>query len=482
MKRFAPAIVAIAAVAGGLAGGGAVPAARAVVPAAGSWGRAIEVPGLGALNTGGDAQVTSVSCTSAGSCAAGGYYTSRRLVQQGFTVAERRGRWGKAAVMPGLGALNTGGDAQVASLSCTSAGSCAAGGFYSDRSGNGQGFVADERHGRWAKAIGVPGLAALNKDPGGYNGINAAQVTSVSCAGAGDCAAGGYYTDSGGALQGFAVAERNGRWAKAIEVPGLGALNKDGQALVNSVSCTRTGDCAAGGIYADSQGGDRGFVALDHHGAWGKAIQVPGLAALRGAQSFVNSVSCAPAGSCVAGGIYLGPGAGKAFVVTERNGRWAKATGVPGRAARNGEVNSVSCASPGDCAAGGAGHGEGFVAAERHGRWGIAIQVPGLHVLGSGSVSSVSCASAGRCAAAGWWFRPGRSELLRAFVASQVNGRWGAAIRVPGLAALDKGTSQPFAQVTFYPVVSCAPAGPCIAGGAYTDASGHAQGYLTQAR
>ena len=41
---------------------------------AGSWGRAIEAPGLGALNMGGSAGVDSVSCGSAGSCAAGGYY------------------------------------------------------------------------------------------------------------------------------------------------------------------------------------------------------------------------------------------------------------------------------------------------------------------------------------------------------------------------------------------------------------------------
>ena len=90
--------------------------------------------------------------------------------------------------MPGLAALNAGGGAEVTSLSCARAGSCAAGGSYSDRSGNSQGFVADERNGRWAKAIEVPGLGALNA--GGGNGY--AQVTSVSCASAFSCAAGGY--------------------------------------------------------------------------------------------------------------------------------------------------------------------------------------------------------------------------------------------------------------------------------------------------
>ena len=99
-------------------------------------------------------------------------------------AAERNGRWGKAIEVPGLAALNTGGHAEVSSVSCGSAGSCAAGGYYRDRRGQ-QGFVAVERNGRWGKAIEVPGLAALNK--GGY-----AEVNSVSCASAGSCAAGGY--------------------------------------------------------------------------------------------------------------------------------------------------------------------------------------------------------------------------------------------------------------------------------------------------
>jgi len=94
---------------------------------AGSWGRAIEVPGLGALNKR-DAVVLSVSCASAGSCASGGYYEDRRGHQQGFVVSQRRGRWGTAIEVPGLGALNKGGNAVVLSVSCASAGNCAAGG------------------------------------------------------------------------------------------------------------------------------------------------------------------------------------------------------------------------------------------------------------------------------------------------------------------------------------------------------------------
>lgn len=60
------------------------------------------------------------------------------------------------------------------------------------------------------------------------------------------------------------------------------------------------------------------------------------------------------------------------------------------------------------------------------------------------------------------------------------NGRWGAAIPVPGLRALNKP-----ADVEVFPnyfSVSCAPAGTCAAGGYYTDRHGAMQGFVTRAR
>ena len=241
MKRLLPAILAVsAAVTAGAAAvvtlGVRPPDARDVgaVRPAGSWGTAIEVPGLGALNTGGAAYVTSVSCGSAGSCAAGGNYRDRHGLQ-GFVAVERHGRWGRAIGVPGLAALNKGRFAELNSVSCGSAGSCAAGGDYRDRHYSQQGFVAVERNGRWGKAIEVPGLAALNTGQEALGG-----VLSVSCASAGNCVAGGDYDNRRGG-QGFVAVERNGRWGRAIEVPGLGALNTGGYAEVSSVSCASPG-------------------------------------------------------------------------------------------------------------------------------------------------------------------------------------------------------------------------------------------------
>jgi hypothetical protein len=84
-------------------------------------------------------------------------------------------------------------------------------------------------------------------------------VFSVSCASPGDCAAGGGYADRRG-QQGFVAVERNGRWANAIEVPGLRALNVGASAAVFSVSCAPAGSCAAGGGYSDRHCRSQGFV------------------------------------------------------------------------------------------------------------------------------------------------------------------------------------------------------------------------------
>src|SRR5260221_14013565 len=65
---------------------GAAPAAVAVTQA-GTWGKAIEVPGLAALSKGG-AQVLSVSCPSAGNCAAGGVYFGSSSHRQGVVVRQ----------------------------------------------------------------------------------------------------------------------------------------------------------------------------------------------------------------------------------------------------------------------------------------------------------------------------------------------------------------------------------------------------------
>src|SRR5260221_223936 len=157
-------------------------------------------------------------------------------------AAGAAGTWRAAIEVPGTGGLNKGGNAAVTSVSCASAGNCAAGGLFTHGSGDHQGFVASEGAGTWHAAIEVPGTAALNK--GGF-----AEVDSVSCASAGNCLAGGFYFPAGADQQAFVASERGGTWHAAIEVPGTAALNIGRSAAVLSVSCASAGNCAAGGDY-----------------------------------------------------------------------------------------------------------------------------------------------------------------------------------------------------------------------------------------
>ena len=311
-RRLAAIVAAAAAALMAGASPAAAQAAGARAVSGGAWGTAREVTGLAALNQGGFANITSVSCASPGTCSAGGSYTDSSGGGQAFVVSEVNGSWGKAKEVPGLAALNQGGSALITSVSCARAGTCAAGGSYTDSSGGQQAFVVNETNGSWGTAQEIPGTAALNQ------GGNADPV-SVSCARAGSCAVGGFYKDGSGHNQAFVASKTNGTWGAAEQVPGTAALNQGGHAVTNAVSCAAAGTCSAGGFYFDGSGHRQAFVVTEVNGTWGTAQEVPGTAALnQGGNAETLSVSCAGAGTCAAGGIYTdSSGHHQAFVVTK---------------------------------------------------------------------------------------------------------------------------------------------------------------------
>jgi hypothetical protein len=292
------------------------------------WGKAQEVPGLAAFSKGHETEIASVSCASAGNCSAGGDYTVGSVGsfrQEAFAVSEVHGRWRKPEEVTGkldIAALNTGGDAGITSVSCASAGNCSAGGDYSGRGGHAEVFVVGEVHSRWRKAEEVPGTAALNT--GGD-----AQMISVSCGSAGNCSAGGNYAagltgDGEPGSQPFVVSEVRGRWRKAEEVPGTAALNIGGEAQITSMSCASPGNCSMGGDYEDAPYDTRPFVVSEVSGTWREAEEVPGIANLnKGNPAVITSLSCGSAGHCSAVGSYTvvrssGRPRSEAFVVSRK--------------------------------------------------------------------------------------------------------------------------------------------------------------------
>jgi len=459
--------------------------AAAAFAGAVSWGSAIEVPGVAALSPGqGDnfGGVFSVSCPSAGNCAADG------LASYGhpFVASEQGGAWGAAIAVPG-----TAGDIVpwMGSVSCASAGNCATGGTTGQ---GGQAFVVSEQRGVWGTAIDVPGLPVFDGSDSG--------VASVSCGGARDCAAAGYYaasTDKYGdptEYRAFVVSEHGGVWGRAHPVPTAPALGGRYVSVVNSVSCAGVGNCVVGGWYEPGRRpvSVQPFLVVERNGKWGNGIKVPGVGILSGGTGAVDAVSCATPGNCAAGGdLYPSPGYvyashAQVFVADEKQGRWGQAIFVPGIAALNvGErasLNSISCASRGNCAAGGyytdhAHKQHAFVVAENNGTWDKAIEVPGtaaLNVGGNASATSVSCASAGNCAATGYY--TDGSNKRHAFVVAERHGVWATAVEVPGTATL--GVAAGLAAFSSLSI-SCARTGNCTVAGSYSDGSGYTHPFVT---
>lgn len=455
----------LVAASGAVAGTG-VSAETQAATTAGTWRTAREVPGTAALNQSGFARVRSVSCGSARNCSAGGFYWSGNF--HPFVANEVNGTWRTAAEVSGTATLNAGGNAEINSLSCGSPGNCSAGGYYTDFYTNLQAFVVSETNGTWHPSIEVPGTAALNQH-------GDASVDALSCASAGNCTAGGYYMTPASSLQAFVVSEVNGTWHTAITVRRTAAFKRAAIAEITSVSCASAGNCTAGGI-----GYGQAFVVSEVRGKWHAATALRKAAALKKfGDGWIYSVSCSSAGNCSVGGSY----GGQAFVASEAKGIWHRAIEVPGIRALNtdgdAQVSSVSCASPGNCSAGGYYHAgtynlqQAFVATEVKGIWHRAIKVPGTAKLnkgGSAQVQSVSCPSAGKCSAGGYY--SDRSKAFQAFVVTEVNGRWRTAIEVPGTRALNKS-----GNAAVYSV-SCKAPGKCSAGGQYGDGSGKTQAFV----
>jgi hypothetical protein len=447
-------------------------------PAQGTWGSAEQVPGLAALAGTGASGVSSMSCATAGNCSAGGSYqiggANQCCQSEAFVVSQVDGTWGTALEVPGIASLNQAGMADVTSVSCSSPGNCVAGGTYTSGHWAGgaamtSGFIVSQVNGTWGVARQVRGLAAL--DTGGLAGI-----TSVSCASLGNCSAGGYYYISDQAFtSGFVVSQVNGTWGRAKKIsraPGIDSVSCAsagncgaaatlvvsevngiwgaarnvavpsgsglGQARITTISCAGARGCSAGGFGYTSE---RSVVVSEVRGVWGTARQLRGAAALiKGKRSRVASVSCTRPGDCTAAGWgYRQASAGSStrefavpYVAVQRNGSWRRVQKIPdiGALSKFGYavVTSVSCASPGNCAAAGNyttstynpegnGPGQAFVLNKTNGTWGTPqVVTVTLGNDGPAGISAIACPAAGRCSATGSYYS---GNQQRGFVVSQ---------------------------------------------------------------
>jgi hypothetical protein len=442
-------------------------------PASPAWGHAEQAPGIATLDHTGAGSLSAVACPAKGACTAGGFYSDgASKKQQGFVIGEASGLWEAAQDVPLVPQLNTGGAADVLTVACLAAGECAAGGFYRDATGL-EGFIGSEVSSTWDGSLELPGS-------GGD-----AQIDAEACPAFARCVVGGYIADTDGNRQPF-VDEQSGTWPTAAPV--AGNLNKGSLGEVTSLSCTSLGSCVAGGFYTDAKSGRQGFVVTQAHGNWGPMKNVAG-SLNKGENAQVNQVSCGVSPklvsiiTCAAVGFYTtSNGQGQAFTATMANGKWGPAVQVPGSAALNkggfAQLNSVSCPTAGNCSAGGSYAASNtstqpFVVSEKNGTWGKAAEVPVTATLNSGKDMSVTVVS---CVSPGVCSATGDFRTSKhsqgVWAASQNGGRWGHADTIPGLSGLATGGQ---AEVNG---LSCATSGSCGLVGDYSTATGSLQPFV----
>ena len=265
-----------------------------------------------------------MSCAAPGNCTAVGSYTDAALTGEGLLLTERDGSWdtGVEALLPANAAANSG--VTLSSVSCSLPGDCTAVGDYTDSSGNPQGLLLTEALGvGWARGIEarLPGAALATYTADGGTGLESVSCSSPgSCTAVGTYDGG---AADGYSPLGVLLTQTKGSWSKGIEAP-LPPDGKGPDSYVSgikSVSCASAGNCTAVGTYTGNnihcvvcEGSDQGVVLTETDGSWARGVQAP----LPGGDGtgMLDSVSCTSAGNCAAVGHYSGGG----LLVNETNG------------------------------------------------------------------------------------------------------------------------------------------------------------------
>jgi hypothetical protein len=299
-------------------------------------------------------------------------------------------------------------------------------------------------------------------------------VTTVTCAKPGNCTAAGFVASEANSSQAFLVGERSGVWGKATMVP----PDPNTISSIAGVSCGAVGSCvAAGSLQRPTDTFEQAFLTEEVNGSWQPVGIVPGVGQLSsGGLSDAVAVSCPSAGNCVVAGGFDVNARVQPFEAEEQGGSWRMAQPFQGPDAISNSkltfIKSLSCSSPGNCAAAGSwadskGVGHGFVVDEIDGNWRIMRPLPSPLTTAVSNLTSVSCDPVDGCTAVGDFTSD--SGIRVAFVLDQDGGRWDKLQQVPGVPGASRATS-----------VSCAPGGGCAVIGNETDVSGHQRIFVAE--
>jgi Bacterial Ig-like domain (group 3) len=443
----------------GLVGAVAGSAAAVTPPVLGHWALAAPVPGLSALTTT-STPVSAVSCAPSADCAIGGTYDDVHGNPQAWVASGHAGAWSNAIALPGSITTN-GGHSEINAVSCATGNYCVAVGETSTDQFSDRATVDVELGGTWQQAMILPGI-----------GNSSSQALSVSCPSAGNCAVGGWYRDASNQRQAFVEDEVNGTWGLFHDVGDIPQENTGEFAEVNSVSCGSPQNCTAAGEFTILGGTPSAFFAAEVSGSWDMGDPIGRIPPTTG-----RSVSCPTSGHCVMTGTApddSGTGHSEIFFTQVEGRGFSLPVLLPGIVALNvgGTAldNSVSCASDASCVVVGhytdnVGRWQPFIAEKTGGTWQNAMPVSGIAALDVGHFSdlqSVSCPSPGNCAARGFYTDANGNGQV--FMVDEANGVWGSPAKLPGQSSQGHFSTQS--------TVSCWSAGNCVTGGVVATSTG----------
>ncbi len=321
----------------------------------GTWARGIELIHPAFVNVAADPRIslTAVSCATAGSCSVVGTYVDNNGHPEGMLLTQINGAWGTSPARDAEATLPDDAAAEPAvsltSVSCGAIADCVAVGNYTDSSGHQQGLEIPETNTTWGT-----GLAALL--PAGAAADPAVSLSSVSCISAGECAAVGNYNDTSNHTLGLLLSESAGTWMPGLTATLPADAASSPAVSLTSVTCPSAGNCDAVGYYNDTAGDLQGLMVTESSGSWASGV-APTIPADAGASVFVQllSVSCADAGDCVAVGNYLDDSfVAHPLLLSQSGGSWSQ--GVEAALPFGGQSpfadgETVACVTSGDCAA-----------------------------------------------------------------------------------------------------------------------------------
>jgi hypothetical protein len=357
------------------------------------------------------------------------------------------------------------------SETCPAVGSCVAVGAYLDASGDQQGLIETLSAGVWTSvAAPLPANAAKNPETA---------VTAVTCTEVGSCVAVGGYVAKKAQYSGLIEVLSGGTWSPRQELP-AGFSDVE----FASVVCPVAGSCVAVGEGSSSTGGSGGVIATLSDGSWTMTAAALPPNVPTGAIGLLGSVTCPAVGSCVAVGYYSYAGLKaptvEGFVDTLSDGQWTAAAVPVGtkKSARSVSfLYSVACPTATSCVAGGItadkAHqgGEGLLESLSSGTWSpVDVPLPAEAMPGQiGQFNDVACPAAGMCVAASDYTDSSGNQ--QGLIEMSTGGTW-TATEAP---LPDNAATDPLAALGG---VSCPSAGSCVAVGSYTDTTGAEDGLV----